>query len=313
MIEPLYAAWDCEESDDPDCDARRLKYDNYIRECENQSKQVSRDGASIGTYAIRCDYAERKNERPRLQKPNEDFQLRNEEQGFFILADGVTRPHSEYRNPELCNLAAECARELCQSIQNCFLQNTREETNPIERMTEALSAGNRCVKEFRKKKWEDQVSDLSVSYPPCCTLLLAYFTENTMFFYNCCDTIGFLIRNGVKMQFTDHYNWRAEIEGIPKQTVYQELHNNPNHEAGFAIVNGDDRFDQFIRIGQLQIQSGDRVILSSDGLAEFLSATSGDVLQKLTAKEMVRKSKAFDQAPFRKYADDKSCIIIDVL
>lgn len=311
--EDFFAALDCENSDDPDYGIRRQEYNEYTQKCEEQNRQIGADSASTGTYTIRCDYGERTNRRPRLKKPNEDFQLRSEESGVFILADGVTRPHAEYQKSALCNLAAECARELCQTIQNKLLLSAARERDPVKRMREALIAGNRSVREFGEKKWRSRVQDVSASYPPCCTLLLALLSDDVLYFYNCCDTVGYLIRNEVKMCFTDHYNWRAEREGYPKATVYRELHNNPAHKAGFAIVNGDERFESFLRIGQLKVASGDRLILSTDGLAEFLLATGGAELREMTAEDMLRQSAAYDQAPFRKYADDKSCIIIDVL
>lgn len=311
--EEFYAANDYEESDTPDCDTRRQEYEKYVTKCDEQEKQLEDVASSIGIYTIRCDYSEQTNRRPRLHKPNEDYQLRSVEQGFFVLADGVTRPHSEYRDPALCNLAAECARELCQTIQNSLLHSHDQGEEPIQRMKDALVAGNRCVHKFQKGKWESRIPNPSASYPPCCALLLALFLGGTLYFYNCCDTVGYLVRGGVKMRLTDHYNWLAERKGYPKTEIYQEIHNNPAHPAGFGIVNGDERFEQFLQIGQVKIDSGDRVILSTDGLSEFLCATNGSKLREMTAEDMIQMSATYDQAPFRRYADDKSCVIIDIL
>ena len=309
----FYAALECENSDNPDFEARQQEYRRYIGKCGDQAQQLEDAAASTGKFAIRCDYAEQTNRRPRLRKPNEDFQLRNDEQGFFVLADGVTRPHGEYRNPSLSSLAAECARELCQAIQNSLLSSMKQDADPIRRMKTALIAGNQCVRDFQTKKWAARLQNTDNSYPPCCTLLLALFCGDTLYFYNCCDTVGYLVRQGVKIQLTEHYNWLAEMLKYEKPVIYKKLHNNPEDPAGFAIVNGDERFAQFLRIGQLKLASGDRVILSTDGLTEFLAAASGPALRGMTAEDMIQQSEAFDQQPFRRYADDKSCVIIDVL
>lgn len=311
--EEFYAALECEDSDNPDFEARQQEYKKYIGKCEDQDGKLDDAATSTGAFRIRYSYAEEPNRRPRLRKPNEDFQLRNEEHGFFVLADGVTRPHVEYRKPAFASLAAECAIELCQAVQNSLLHSSGQEKAPMDRMKDALEAGNRCVRAFQEKKWIARGLNSENSYPPCCTILLALFSGDTLFFYNCCDTVAYLIRNDVKIQLTERYNWLAEMQKFAKPVLYRELHNNAEHPAGFAIVNGDARFSQFLQIGQLKLSSGDRIILSTDGLAEFLEAARGSALREMSAEDMIQQSEPFDHLPFRKYADDKSCVIIDVL
>lgn len=311
--EEFYAALDCDDSDDPDRTTRRREFDDYRQKCDLQEKLIGAEYAFIGAYKIRVDCDEQANLRQRLNKPNEDFQFCSKDSGIFVLADGVTRPHAEYRNPKLRHLAADCARELCRAVYDNLLLNQAKPLSPDQSMTEALRYGNRAIRELKEKKWETTVPNVSASYPPCCTMLLALLRSDTLYFYNCCDTIGYLIRNKIKMRFTEHYNWLSDRVGLTKQEVYRDLHNNPEHPAGFAIVDGDERFDRFIRIGQLKVASGDRIILSTDGLDVFLAATDGSTLCNMTAADMLQQSARFDQPPFRKYTDDKSVIIIDVL
>ena len=313
----FYNAFDCEESDDPDFRSRREEYDKYTQKCRDQYDQIDASGASTGMFKIRCKYAVCENHRSELCKPNEDFNLYDAEKGFFILADGVTRPHEEYQNPALYNLASSGARELCEAIRDSLIASHDSGAKPIDRMKAAIKAGNKRVHELNLENWIPKVINPSKSFPLCCTLLVALFSKDILYFFNCCDTVGYLIRSGIKMQFTERYNWRAELEQrmkvYDKEYVYNKLHNNPEEAAGFAIVNGDKSFEQFLQIGWIKVTRNDRIILSTDGLRDFLAATKGSVLHTLTPKEMIELSEPFDTMPFSTYADDKTCVVIDIL
>jgi len=59
------------------------------------------------------------------------------------------------------------------------------------------------------------------------------------------------------------------------------------------------------------LEPGDRVIISSDGLDQYLFYRTVDALRCETPEEMIESSAPFDVPPFSSFADDKSIILID--
>ncbi len=243
----------------------------------------------------------RQNTRPNLNKPNEDYCITDTAHGIFLLADGVTRPHEEYRGePE--SLSGICARELCQRVHDQLLTHLSDP--PEEALYQAMLAGNRHIR------------DLNQSYtgnrPPSATFAGAILRGSMLTYSTCCDTVAYLIRNGAKIQLSEYHNYAATKLGYSRDEVYRTLHNNPLHPDGFGLFNGDPRLSHFLRVTHIALEPGDRIILSSDGLAECLRVLRGNQLKAMSPEELLTASLPFDQPPFGTYADDKCCIVIDI-
>ena len=262
--------------------------------------------------ALISSYATEKNKREELNKPNEDYLCCDERHGIFLIADGVTRPHEEYADAEKRFLAAEAARKLCFDVRDNLLKHEEElHAQPIRTISNALAFGNEAMKEVRRQ-YQREMGKAGI-YVPCVTFLCLVLVGSRMYFYNCCDTIAFLIRNGVKIQLTEYYNRQADLLHPAKKEVYENYHNNEATEGGFAIFDGDDSLKDMIHVSWLELEKNDRLILASDGLAQYLQVTSAKRLLSGRAEEHIRNSVVYDTLPYQKYADDKSCIIIDIL
>lgn len=242
------------------------------------------------------------NTRPGLNKPNEDFCIADADHGIFLLADGVTRPHEEYQGASE-SLASICARELCQSAYDYLLSHLSDP--PEEALRLAMLAGNRCIQVLNQ--------EYSGNRPPCATFAGAILREGQLYFSTCCDTVAFLIRGGNKFQLSEHHNYAATRMGYSRDEVYRTLHNNALHPYGFGIFNGDPRLAELLTVTHITLEPDDRIILASDGLTECLRTLRGNHLKTLSPKELLAQSLPFDRPPFGSYADDKCCIIIDVI
>lgn len=290
---------------------RDRRYSEYIAKCDGRIDDLKHQrmrSIGSGTEIIRVTEKCKKNQREGLRKPNEDQLLGNQELGLFIIADGVTRPHEEYKDEYSERYAAsDFAHTLCQSLDRSIssqIEKVRE--NPEEKLRSILVNCNNRFKSLRAKYLK------MGTYPVCSTLLLAFIHNGKLYYYNCCDTVGYILRNGLKIQFTEYYNWVSDTRKNNKKDVYDIIQNNIEHPDGFGIFNGGKGFEDFVRIGNIRLESGDRIILASDGLAAYLKGTRGRDLEELTAEAMIENSKPFDAPPFSKYADDKACLVIDI-
>ena len=68
----------------------------------------------------------------------------------------------------------------------------------------------------------------------------------------------------------------------------------------------------FLHTASIALEPGDRVIVSSDGLDDYLLFTPVDEIKSLSPDEMLPRSVRYDEPPYAAYADDKSIIIIDI-
>lgn len=291
----------CEKSDEADYSSRKNKYDSYQHDCDIYEAEWAKRPTLAPVLHPVSEILTIKNNREEITKPNEDALVNEPDKGIFLIADGVTRPHEEYPS-ESDSLAARCAFELCQSVYN-YLHNTPW-IDPGKALLDAMLEGNRTIASLRLGSGS--------KYKPAATFLGAILDGNRLYFSNCCDTVGYLIRDNRKLLFTEHSNHLAEILKYSKDTIYTELHNNIHHAAGFGIFNGDDRIKDFLTVSHITLEPGDRIILASDGLSQYLHAARASELSRITLDQLFAASEEYDKPPFQKYADDKTCILLDV-
>ncbi len=291
----------CENSDEADYNNRCSKYEQYLELCDEYELEWMSHPSPVTESCPYVSALTEKNNRTDFSKPNEDYYILDAENRIYLIADGVTRPHDEYISGDR-SISADCARILCQCIHNHL--KCAAQADPSRLMINAMLAGNKEIREL-------QYNSVS-KFVPCVAFVGAIIRDNRLFFSNCCDTVGFLIRDNIKIKFTEHYNRLAEILDYSKEKIYDELHNNITNEAGFGIFNGGDELKSFINVSHIELKSGDRIILASDGLSQYLHSVCTSHLASITIEQLFAESKAYDRIPFQEYADDKTCIIIDI-
>lgn len=293
------AAISCENPSDSDYSNRRSEYERYRDRCDKIEEEWAKYQGShmpVATYVMSV-----RNNRNNLNKPNEDCYVINKDKGIYLLADGVTRPHDEYTSDKESK-AAICAKRLCEVVCRDLLCSN--EADPAKALVDAMVKGNRAIRDLHEGQ--------QFQYPPCATFLGAVLNKDQLYFSSCCDTVAFLIRNNVKIRLTEHYNKFAELLGLSKEEVYSRLHNNIEDPAGFGIFNGAEALRDFLHVGHIQVKAGDRIVLATDGMSRYLCVTRASHLCSISLKQMLRESEKYDCLPFQKYADDKTCIVIDI-
>ncbi len=106
--------------------------------------------------------------------------------------------------------------------------------------------------------------------------VLALFAEHKLHYAYIGDSNGILISNGTLSYFTTPQT--AEVHRRRKEFTSDEIRavicNNPSHPCGYGVWNGMPSAAEFLRVGELPLSAGDRVLLCTDGIDPFLASLS---------------------------------------
>ena len=156
------------------------------------------------------------------------------------------------------------------------------------------------------------------SYPPASCLVAGCIRGDRLYFAYLGDSVIFLLRGSAKIQLAEQQTAALalyrRVSGEPwsKRDCYERITNNINNPLGYGVILGDERAMDFLRVASIRLETGDRVIISSDGVDKYLLYTPVEKIRSLSPEEMIVHSAVYDQAPYAEYADDKSVIVIDV-
>ena len=246
--------------------------------------------------------AVRRNNRP--NKPCEDFLVCGET--AFVVADGVTQNHDEYVEGMTTSHAGEVARLTAETIAAAL--ETAE--NPTAAARGAVQAAIAAAAEYNAAH--------PGPFPAAAVFVSGAIRAGTLHFAYLGDSLITLIREGVRIRLSEQQTSHLRVYGstkglnITKRELYDTITNNAAHPLGYGIVDGEDRALAFLRAARVALQSGDRVILSSDGIDKYLSFAPVEELASLPPEALLDRSKAYDKPPYNPYADDKAVITIDV-
>lgn len=243
-----------------------------------------------------------------IGKPNEDMISFDAEHRMFLMLDGITRPGEEYDgsgdspacavNRILRDAIMPKASALCEIHDNAELE---------AELRKVLINANAAIVPYRQSKPLEQWYD----YYPGAVGIAAVLDRDRL----CCvwagDCIALHFRNGERKQITRQQTLKVAQSGYGKARIYAEVCNHPENDMAYGIFNGDAELAELLESSWTDIESGDTVLLSSDGMAAFLLNESPGRLLSLTADEMLTASAPYDVMPYSPYADDKAVIRID--
>ncbi len=246
-------------------------------------------------------------------KPNEDYLISDEDQGLFIVADGVTRPHSEYpgQGP---SAAYTAAKVFCQSAFKTLKSGLPRCTDghAVERMlSDAFSEGNAEVAQWNKT-WL-QTHQENKLYKPAVVALCAVVYKESLYYCYIGDCIGVLIRGNCRHVFAERQTQAASKLHLTKEQLYLNYVNNPGGKHAYGILNGDPLACAMTVNSHFALENGDHIILSTDGLANMLLYERTEILTSGNFTSLIRPlSVEYDLPPFAEYSDDKALISVTV-
>lgn len=240
-----------------------------------------------------------------LGKPNEDLLYIDRENHIFILLDGITRVHSEYREQPGKSAAFDVGEIFLKTVCEYLLTHL-DEQDADQLLRQAALSGNAAIVPYRQQKSLEQWQ-----YYPGALGILAILRENRLHYAYLGDSLAAHIRGSEKSIFgrQDQLETIAQMR-VTKREMYDKYCNHPESPLGYGIFNGDDTVASLLDQGVRNIAPRDTVILCTDGLGPYLCETDVEALKTLSPEEMLNASAAYDVPPYATYADDKTVIKI---
>lgn len=238
-----------------------------------------------------------------LKKPNEDRLLVDEENGIFILLDGVTRVHKEYESAPYKSSASDICDIFIDEAYRFIMDNLLD-SDPERILRGAVMTANIRIREYRKKKSENEWG-----FYPSAVGFLGIIRDNTLYYANAGDCMVVLIRRGAKILLGREWTVEAvDKKQVTKAERYQIYCNHPENHLSYTVFNGDNNVNEGLECSFVDLHEDDTVIIATDGICDYIKYEKSEDLIKQSPKQMILSSEEYDTAPYSKYADDKTLI-----
>jgi len=186
----------------------------------------------------------------KVRENNEDSILADQEQGLFLLADGMGG-----------HAGGEVASALAVTSAYNFLKERLAQTESTEiprLLAEALAAAHSAV--FRRASGDPALAEMGT------TLEILLVREGKGLLCHVGDSRGYLLREGRLQQLTRDDNlarYLMEVEHVPKEALPADA----EHILTQAVGLSDELIPEFYTV---ELRSGDLILLCSDGLTGML-------------------------------------------
>ena len=250
-------------------------------------------------------YAGRRNNR-NFQKPFEDMICVDSGHKLFLVLDGITRVHAEYDGTDR-SAASEVNRIFSQKLFSLTgrLNEVRTPEDFADTLRGMLLEANAALIPFRQAQplehWQ---------YYPGTEGILAGLWEERLFCAWVGDCIGIHMRGEDRRVIASQQTLRAKALGFSKDRLYAEVCNHPEHPCAYGIYNGDAQTAALLQESWTELLPGDVVLLSTDGMAEYLQQAPVSEVRALEPERLIEASTPYDCPPYATYADDKAIIRI---
>lgn len=231
-------------------------------------------------------------------KPNEDFFWFDEAQGAALVLDGVTRnrEHDSYPNPSPSRVVTEVFAQAASAVLT-----TPGKECPQEKLLAAVKAGNAAVARAN----EGFPSD----FLPGTVGVLILVEGSSLYYAYIGDSNGIVLSRSKAAAFTVPQT-KAVHEHRGEFTAHEirtHICNNAQHPCGYGVWTGQDGAMDFLRTGTISLESGDRVLLCTDGINAFLSDAGPEALCAMDSGTLLQKAMAYETTG---WMDDRTAVII---
>ena len=236
-----------------------------------------------------------------LDKPNEDIAFCDMDKSIFVLLDGVSRDNEggQYPNPSPAVDVNEIViEEINSNINLVDLQNN----NILDVIIKALQKANDKIRIYNESK--------KLLFAAGTVGLVVIIQNNILYYAYIGDCYGRLVYEDKVTTFT---KCQTELINEHKKefTSYEirkMICNNNMHPYAYGVLNGDKRAINFIYSGEIDISDVKQIILTSDGLEDFLSRYPSQILTNKDADLLIKEAILYDN----KNQDDRTIIKIEL-
>jgi serine/threonine protein phosphatase PrpC len=223
---------------------------------------------SQGSFALTSDMALRDGEQ-RSDKPMEDCAAALDGDGIYVVCDGVTRTAKPgaYPNPSPATLAANLAMRTVLA----HLQVGASSANPKRRLLDSLESANAAIAELNAPilpKLDYLENDLVGT-----VLAVCLRSGRQLHYAYIGDCWVRLLREGQALLLTPPQTagvaaYRKQLtHGVdPIVAVRRNLRNRGDAADGYGCLTGEPSAMDFVRLGFIELQLGDRIIVATDGV-----------------------------------------------
>lgn len=240
-----------------------------------------------------------------LEKPNEDRLLVDTERNIFIILDGVTRPHEEYRARPYHSAAAEVGDIFLKEVYE-YISAHIDDPEPEDILRTAVRLANERIRVYRERK-----SDGEWGFFPSTLGIISFLRDGRLHYVSVGDCLAMLVRRGSRILFARELSLEAvDLINPSKAERYQKYCNRPELPLSYTVFGGDDAVNVGTEYSFIDICEGDILFLATDGIASYLKYEKLADLKARSAEEIIIASEKYDHPPFAEYGDDKTLIKI---
>jgi len=212
-----------------------------------------------------------------VRENNEDSFLVDAEHGVFVVADGVGGSEAgEVASGHLVDRMRGCSAELSKMVQTCDPVGNRDDRERVfEKLLTLIQDINGEVFEIGK-----EISATNPSATTCDCLLLG---DNAAFIAHVGDSRVYLFRGEEIFRITEDHTFAEQLkrENVTDERVIDKFRNVLTRSiGGRPQVDIDALF--------IDLQVGDRIMMCSDGLTDYLSGPELlEYATRLTGQQML--------------------------
>lgn len=265
-----------------------------------------------------------KSDNQEAKRPNEDCYKRDDNNGIYIVVDGVTRPASEYGEQDefgvYTSSAKRLSHKLCKRIHANLVENA-EKLSGLERIKEAVAKIYDEPDIFEKRANGDKAANLPDDYfDPSAVGIIATVENNKLYYLSMGDCAGEKLRRRERVVERIYFGRQNSVEAnnrkkLTKREKFEQACNKRDAQYRYAIFNGDKAAMDLAEVGEVPLSPGDVIFLYSDGIDPYFRYANGeDILKKNDDNENIdtlfEDSKRYLGDCFKSTPDDKTAIMI---
>lgn len=248
-----------------------------------------------------------RNNRP-FGKPNEDVYAFDEENGFAVLLDGVSRDRENgvYPVPSPALEVSQMFSDFCMSKEReCGEASEKADCIGPDVLARFFRDGNEMLRDYN--------AALSHYFPAGTVGILISVREGMAHYAYIGDCNGLIIRNGEKRLFTEKQTLQVAMhkKELTTSQIRYEICNHASHPYGYGVLDGNPGAMDFVRTGSIAIMPGDVILLYSDGAERVLDSLPASECAGMPFEKMKRGME--EETKKEQTCDDQTIVRISIL
>lgn len=213
--------------------------------------------------------------------PQEDYYAHSQDNGVYIVSDGVTHDAKDLSKYPVPSEAYEVARIICDTV----VENLNEKNHSIDSLKDAYKLANQKVLEFNLSS--DLYKDRKINgFTIGAATTSAVWIKDCKLIYGVLDDCFVSVFNKnlemypklekyveISAEYLDkNFDWSdIETRRHWREDIRNHVIKVGDKEYGYGVIDGRDGFDKFLQLGEIDLEKGDLVCVYSDGFINLIN------------------------------------------